>query len=272
MTEGRVRLVDKEDNEVVATKFGQLVTAQRSDDISVRFEYGNSSYDVDTTASGSAAISNANSMATITSGQGVSRAIIASKRHVIYHPGHEIQVHFTAIFNPDTDSSSYLRGGVYDDDNGFYLGYERDDFGVACRAAGSNIIVTQSNFNKDRVDGSGGVYNKSQFTLDTSNLNIYRITYGWLGTAPVSFSVYGGQDRGWITLHIFDLPNTQAAPSTESPSNHVRMEVGRSAGSSNAVSMSTASWNAGSTGDPGITGHRGFSKKFEIAASANAIT
>jgi hypothetical protein len=264
----KTRLVDKEDNEVVATKFGQLVVANRNDDISVRFEYGNSSHDVDTTASGSAAVSNANSMATLTSGAEISRAIISSKRHVVYHPGHEIQAYFTAILNPATDAASYLRAGIYDDDDGFYLGYDADDFRVACRSGGVTTTVSQSAFNKDRVGGAGGQYNKSSFNLDTSKLNIYRITYGWLGIAPIAFSVYGGQDRGWITMHVFDLGNTQAIPSTESPSNHVRMEAGRSAGSGNAVSLSTASWNAGSTGVSSSTGHRGFSQKFEITASA----
>lgn len=268
----RVRLVDKEDNEVMITKFGKLMTARRHDNVLVRFEYGNSTYDVDMTASGSAVISNANSMATIASGEGVSRAIITSKHHVTYHPGHEIQVFFTTIFNPDTDAGSYLRAGIYDDDNGFYVGYHGGDFGIAYRAAGVTTFINQTVFNKDRVDGAFGSYNKSSFNLDKSKLNIYRITYGWLGIAPVSFAVYGGQDRGWVTMHILDVGNSQIVPTTASPSNHIRMEAGRSASSGNSVSLSTASWNGASTGGSDEAGIRSFSRKFELAAAANTTT
>ena len=132
----RVRLVDKEDNEVLVTKFGQIVTTQRHDDISVRFEYGNSTLDVSVDVSGSATITNSNSVSTVTSGTEVSQAKLTSNAHVNYHPGHEIEVFFTCGFNPGEDDGSYLRAGVHDEDNGFYIGYNGSDFGIARRIGG----------------------------------------------------------------------------------------------------------------------------------------
>jgi hypothetical protein len=265
----RIRLVDKEDNEVLVTKFGQMLTATRHDDILVRFEYGNSDLDVVLDSSGSATVTNSNSLSTITTGIEVSQAKITSLAHVTYHPGHEIETYFTCGFNPGTDSGSYLRAGIHDDNDGFYIGYNGSSFGVAKRTGGVTTFIEQADFNGDTVDGSGGRGNRSQFSLDTSKINIYRITYGWLGAAPISFAVYGGQDRGWLTMHIVDNINLSIVPTTESPSNHIRMEAGRTASSGSIISMFTASWNAASTGTRNGIGSRFFTQDFEITAAAN---
>jgi hypothetical protein len=267
----RVRLADKEDNEVLVTKFGQLVVTNRHDDVLVRFEYGNSTNDVTLDSSGTATVTNSNSLTTITTGQGVGQAKITSKEHVTYHPGHEIEIFFTAGFNSGEDTGAYLRAGVHDDDDGFFIGYDGPNFGIGRRSGGTTTFINQTEFDRDRVDGGNIRYNKSRFKLDTSKLNIYRITYGWLGAAPVSFAVYGGQDRGWITMHIIDDINEAAIPTIESPSNHIRMEAGRTASSGNAISIFTSSWNASSTGRQNSAGSRYFAQDFELTAAANVV-
>jgi hypothetical protein len=239
----------------------------------VRFEYNNSPYDTATSSTGSATVTNANSMAICTTGSGIGSATIRSDHTVVYHPAHEIYAYFTAIFTENGDDGSYQRIGLFDDNDGFGLGFEGSTFGVFKRAGGTQTTTIQANFNKNRLDGSKGNDEKhSRFNLDHTKMNIFRIAYGWLGIAPCEFSVYGGQDRGWITFHVIDESNKSTQPTIDSPSAHMNMEAGRSASSGNAISISTGSWSAGGTGERSTAGHRHFTQAFTKTVAANSTT
>jgi len=232
------------------SRYGQVVTGMRGDDVLVRFEYNNSDEDVDETVSGTGATANADAMASVSPGTGVGTAEISSLRYVTYRPGHEVYTFFTTIYAAP-EASTYQRHGIFNGSNGFFFGYEGTTFGVSIRKDGSDTQTAQASWNVDVCDGSG----PSGFNLNHEALLQYKITYGWLGSAPVSFWVYGGADYDWILIHVIDQTNTSTSPTISEPSQGIKIESGRTTGTGAAMLTKTSSWGAGTI--EGIHTHAG---------------
>lgn len=251
-----IQLKDRLGNGPDISGFGQVITGERQDQILCKFVYNNSSYDVTPTVSGTGATANSNSMAVVSSGTGVGAGTLVSVRSVNYRPAHEIYTYFTALYSAGQDANTFQRIGLFDSVTGFWIGYSGISFGISKRNASTDNFITQANFNLDKLDGTGN----SGFTLDTTKINQYKIQYGWLGVAPVVFSIYAGQTIGWIPFHYIDFTNSQTTPSISSPSNHITCEAGRTSGTGVSVYVSTGSWSAGTTeGRHSHAGHRVFS-------------
>jgi len=246
--------------------FGELAIGQRLNDILVQFQYSISSFDVGQTVTGTGSIAHANSMANIHSGTGVGKAVMDSVHHVRYRPGHESFDYFTAMFTtPEAGVTQLI--GLMDDEHGYNLGYDGVD--LVCGMRNTTDDFSQTTF-LDNLDGDG----PSKFTLDPATLNIFKISYGWLGIAPIVFQIYTGFLTGWIVFAYIDRTNKDTSPTTGDPSLHMRMEVDRASGSGADIIMSSASWCAGSVvdADSDKVGARHFSKKNSKAISATTLT
>lgn len=264
----KTMIVSSTNDHVFVSRYGQLIVGQYLEQILCKFDYSNSTHDVTATTSGTGATSNANAMATVSCGAGVGLGKLVSTRYVAYRPAHEVHTYFTALFSSGQDANTYQRIGLYDITEGFWLGYSGTSFGVAYRTGTTDTFIASISFNKDKLDGTGS----SGFTLDTTKLNQYKINYGWLGAAPITYSVYGGNSLGWIVFHVIDPTNTLTVPITLSPSNPITMEAGRTSGAG-AVTLSTASWNAGTVqGEHTHAGHRVFASKISATLSAGVTS
>jgi hypothetical protein len=226
--------------QVDASRYGQLITGGRKDNVLVRFEYNNSTEDVSLTTSGTGVEANAGSMASVSPGTGVGAAAIASRRVVAYRPGHEAYGFFTTLYGAP-EANTYQRHGLFDVTNGFFFGYEDAIFGATVRDGGVDLRIPQSEWNADTCDGAG----KSRFKLNHATLNQYKITYGWLGSAPVTFWIYSGSEKGWILAHVYDKSNSITTPTIGEPSQGILFETGRTTGTGAAIEMKTSSWGAG---------------------------
>lgn len=123
------------------------------------------------------------------------KATSISKRSLKYQAGHEGYCRFTAIFSEGIANSRQY-GGLIDDLNGFAIGVEGAKFAVYRRRNGVfEDVVTQDHFNVDTINGLGD----SEFELDYTKGNIYRVSFGYLGFADVNFEVM--TDNGWILFH-----------------------------------------------------------------------
>jgi len=250
------------------SRYGQLVTGMRGDDVLVRFEYSNSSEDVIETVAGTGTTGNADAMASVTTGIGVGEAIIESKRFITYRPGHEVYAFFTTIYDTP-EPGTYQRHGIFNGVDGFFFGYENTVFGVSLRKDGVDEFFPQSGWNIDPCDGAG----KSGFNLNHNALLQYKITYGWLGSAPVSFWVYGGIGYDWILVHVIDQTNTSTSPTISEPSQAIKFEVGRTAGDGADITMRTSSWAGGTIeGIHTHAGHRVFAGEGFSSLSAGTET
>lgn len=258
---------DQSKNTAFVTRYGQLVISERKSDILCHFEYNNSLQDVTPTVSGTGTSSNANSMAIISTGAGVGLSRFTTKRNLLYRPAQEAYFFMSAIFStPQASTTQYI--GLYDTNDGFIFGYSATQFGIILRKGASDTFVAQSSWNKDKCDGTGN----SKFTLDPTKINQYAVLFGWLGSAPITYMIYGGEDKGWIVCHVSDVTNTGTSPSVLSPNLPITWEVQRTAGSG-AITVSVGSISAGkNVGQHEHAGHRVFAGRAAKTLVAGAET
>lgn len=238
-----------------STIFGEQVVGGHEDNVSVQFQYNNSLRDLNIfTPTGTGSQSNANSMMRISAGTGVGSQFVESLSSVRYRPGHEVMTHFTALFvGADTGVTHSI--GIGDEDNRVSFGTEDGVFGVWFRKGGVDTFHPQSSFISDRIDGSGGEGNSSGFTLDPTKLNTWMITYGWLGSTPLSMYIYAGFRYGWILVHTIDFSNILDNPHLDNPSLPVHAEVIRASGTGAEAYIETGSWRAGTVAGSAAEGN-----------------
>lgn len=259
---GYIPLQDYAGRSAMVSKFGDLIVAERRDDISVQFQYNIATADVTTTLVGGGSVSVSESRAVLSTAAGVSTTTLESVNVIRYRPGHEAFAFFTAALD-DAGVGVEHRIGPWDDNDGFFFGSIDGVFGVGRRRDGVETFTPSSGFSHDTLVGERG----SAFTIDWSDLGIRRISWGYLGIAPIDFEVFGDASRGFIPAHTIDLTGAGADTSILNPVLPIRAQVKRTSGSG-VAQLRTASWNGGTCGPPDEEiGNRHFS-----AYSAKSVT
>lgn len=238
---GYVMLKDGAGRQGFTTIFGDTITAERQTQINVQFQYNLATYDVTITTVDTGTATQSDHNAIVSTGGGVSgSATIQSINALRYIPGHEGYAHFTTEFStPITGINQKI--GIYDDENGFYIGFIGENFMVGRRRDTVDHIVYQSQFNLDKLDGSGA----EGLNIDLTKGNVWRITYGWLGYAVINFEVMES-DGTWTAFHKIEYPNANNETNIGNPVLPMRMQVLKTGGTITAnITLKTGSWNAG---------------------------
>jgi hypothetical protein len=217
--------------------FGDKVVSARDADILVQFQYNIATDDVTTATSGTGAASVASATATLTTGASTGAASLTSVDVIRYQPGFDGYAYFTAAFS-GSDAGSVARIGVFDANDGMFLEH----------SGGVAYAVKRSGASDEKI---AIVKPFKAADLDFTQINIYRISYGWLGVAPIAFEVYSGLVDGWVALHAFEMLNKQTVPSITQPSLPITASVDRTSGSG-AITLKTCSWSAGRIGSGGV--------------------
>jgi hypothetical protein len=245
------------------SRYGQMIVGNRHDDILCRFEYNNSNRDIATTVTGTGAASNSGSMAVASTGAGIGSCEFNSVRFLAYRPAHEIYAFGSVLFTAGAADTSQ-KWGIYDTNDGLFFGYSGITFGLTIRKSTSDTFVAKSSWNRDKCDGTGS----SGFNIDPTKNNQYKISYGWLGISPITFSVYGGASRGWIVCHVIDNSNVATTVTIDSPNFNIRWSSSRTVGAG-AITVSVGSVSGGSTeGVHTHAGHRVFAGRVAAAIAA----
>lgn len=236
--------------QVPSDVLGTAVTGQRNNEIEISFFSSfNSDLITNTTASGgSATITGGHARyRTGTNATGAAKGV--SVYSCKYRPAHEQYCFFTAAFTTGV-ANSYQRIGLYDTNNGFFIGYSGATFGVTLRTSASDTFTARASWNGDPLDGSGS----STFTrggspeaINLTYSNLYRIRFAWLGSAIVFFEVFS-PDGAWVTFHTIRVPNSQLAPSIQNPELPITIDVAKTSGASD-ISLYSACVAAGTTSD-----------------------
>lgn len=249
--------------------FGDQYIAERSNYIEIMFTYGILTDVVTTSASGTGAqVTGSSSMAVVEAGTtDTGTAKIETIRALRYVPGHESYCYFTVEFTGGTSANSTQWIGLFDDVDGFAVGYNGTTFSLLYRANSVDTATAQTSFNIDKLDGTG----PSGVTLDPTKLNIFKISFGWLGAAPVTFSI-AKSDGTWYPFHKLKLPNTLTTPSLTTPILPIRAQIVKSTGSTAATNLTikSASWSAGQVGSALPINKRTFSTKVIGATVSNS--
>lgn len=200
--------------------FGDRYVANRKPTISANFNYALDSRKIKKEELNGATVTKVDNLLTVNSGVlSNGSAYIQSKDSVRYTAGRDAEIMFTCRFDAPV-AGNIRRIGLYDADDGMFIGYNNTTFGITVRRDGVDTFIPKDDWNLDKCDGNG----KSGFNWDTLSLDIVRITYGYLGVASILFQVYGGIDKGWITFHAYEILNASAQTHIKNPYLAVRAE------------------------------------------------
>jgi len=212
-------------NQQVIGPFGEALTADRFDHVSVNFANNqlNTKFDVKPsvlTGDGSTGV--ANSSAYVDGGT-TGSALVESLDVVRYINGHSMQIQFTASF---TGNGIGYAGG-FGSDNGFPLKYDNGvlSFGYLDEGVETGFTQLDTSF----ITG-----------FDASKLNVYMVLAGYLGVAnPVLFCRKGGE---WYKVAEIQTEGLLDNPHVKYPAFPIAIKA-----SSNCI-VKSGSWNGSTFG------------------------
>jgi hypothetical protein len=189
--------------------FGDSLVAQRFPLFSANFAYPANTKTVVSQVVGSGTVDYDLNMLRVSTGITTeSSACIRTKRQLRYTAGRDAEAMATAVFSPGVEGT-YQRFGLIDEEDGLWIGIEGTSFACGRRKDTGSIIeeeiILQNDFNGDKLDGTG----YSGFTIDTTKMNIFRINYGYLGTAEIKYQIQISVNgvTQFVTFHTIDRRN-----------------------------------------------------------------
>jgi len=221
------------------TIFGSAITAKKIDEVLVKFDlWINLELSIPTEANGWT-VWESNSRLLLSSSTAINWLTrLESKKAVRYRPWHEIFCYFTAWWLNWWIIWAVQNIGIFDAENGYFVWFNWIDFRITRRKDSVDNDILQANFNLDTIDWKG----QSKFNLDTSKINIFRITFGYLWIAPAVFEVYAWVALGWLPFHTIDITNLSPELTIESPNLPITAEIIKSSWSED-IQMISWSWN-----------------------------
>ena len=238
----RTSILDYAGRQQFNTVFGESVIGWKVDNISIQFQYGNSTRDLVMSSTGSATVTNVNSMLSTNVGTAVGTATAQSLDPIRYRPGHEITAQYTSLFS-GSEANVKQYHGMMNGQDGAAFGYNGTQFGIWFIANGVETFYPQTAWLGDNCLPS----NSKDFVLDPSKLNIYQVQYGWLGVAPIVFSIYTGFSTGWRVVHWIDRANIATTPHLGNPSLPITQKIVRDSGTGSNLYIRSSSWRGGVT-------------------------
>lgn len=233
--------------------FGAPIQVTRHNQVSLKFFASLPSTDEATQATtNGGTVTQSAGNAHVTSGVNVSgTASITSVPVVKYRAGFEIYFWGTASFTTPTHANSSQYFGLLDANNGYAWGYQGLTFGFLKRTGGVDTFTALSAGNGDHLTGAVG----SSFTrdgvpeaLDKTKLNVYRIRYGWFGSAPTIFEVLS-PDGDWVVANTFRNPNSSTTPHIQNPNLPTAIQVTKASADATSLTINSGCSAAGSTSE-----------------------
>jgi hypothetical protein len=247
--------------------FGTQVMENTLDNISIQFQYGIPTYTTTPYTQGGGTVTSSNSMAVLSTAASTnSIAQLQTNNTILYRSGHEAYALFTVAFTGSFTATSSQFIGPIDYQNGFAIGFDGATFGVTRRSDTVNTFTPQTQFNGDKLDGTGA----SGFLYNPALLNVFRIAYGYLGATIIQFQIMNSTG-GFITFHTIQYPNSASTPSIQQPFLPITARVENLSGTS-VLTMQTVSWNGGIIAQPNNNSYRYYSAANDIASTPSANT
>ena len=230
---------------------GQLVGVTRITQITTKFFQQAPSAFLNITASGGATATGP------TAGAGVfstSTAVTASLLAqtpvgILYAAQYEAWAVLSGAFTTPTSAASFQRLGIYDAANGYAFGFNGLTFGLLVRVNSVDTFIAQTAWNKDPLSGAATslfTSNGAPVALVPTNLNMFRIRFGWYGGVSAFFEVYA-PDGHWIVVHQVRTVNSQVGVNIHMPDLPMSVEVSKTASDATNLSITCGGWAAGIT-------------------------
>lgn len=245
--------------------FGGTLSLSRVTLFAANFSYGVDTRRTEDRSTNGGTVGFDSNMIAISSGTASNGTGVAqSKRHVRYVAGKDAEIMGTLVFDIPVAGNRQM-GGLFDENDGFAIGYEETEFVVFRKRAGIFVEkVLQENFNIDKLDGNGA----SQITLNPQTINVFRIVYGYLGIATIYFEIYDGSK--FVPFHKIELANNQSDTHVLNPYLPVRLESTNFGNTTDIVVKSASIYAGILDGDGRETTARRFAvKRDDVALTAS---
>lgn len=220
--------------------FGELNAEERTDSISVQFQYPflNTAFDMNTPV-GTGSVTVADGLLNVIAGAGETEHI-ETKNSIRYRPGHSGYAQFTAMFV----GNGIGYAGVWAvDEDGFFIRVEEGQLALGLVKGNVETLVhpTNGTFFGGEIDVAD---------IDLTKVNIFRIAFGYLGVANPSYEIKIGG-----TWRVLGTISTEGVLTSSHIDNPV-LPLGFKA--EDGMTVSTISMNAGKLGDSDFVGARFF--------------
>lgn len=193
--------------------FGDLQTVEMTPLLNLSFVTGLRDQLVSTTVANSATVDTNASRLRLQSGtNSAGSAIASSVRPCAYRAGQGITAKFTALFTLGVADSIQIVG-MGNATDGYFFGYNGEDFGVLHRNGGASNWTAQTAWNGDRCDGNG----PSGMTLNPAYGTPLKIVYPFLGYGDIRFYVLDPETCTWILAHNIRYANTSVSTQLSNP-------------------------------------------------------
>lgn len=213
-------------------------------------------YDEDTNGTGGITYNTGESSVTLDVSANADRAIRQTYMRFNYQPGKSQLILLTGVMG-DVVADTEARIGYFNTGtsapytatrDGLYFGRDGTDQYVAISNLGVETKITQSNWNLDKMDGTG----KSGITLDFTKTNIMLIDFEWLGVGRVRF----GYVIDGIPVYVHqelnaNTDNTKVYMAV--PNHSIRYEIYSTGGTSELLQICSSVISEGGSDPVGLT-------------------
>lgn len=235
-----VKIIDEGGRAAAIGAYGELWATDVKNDILAQFSYGISDRETKNKVElngGTVSIQEDN-LATVSTGTAVDgQAEIESYNDVRYRPGHTVLAHFTALFTDPTAADSHQWIGTADGENGFALGFIDGNFAIMSMRAGIHTHTFEAELN--------GTVSLSE--IDFTKINVFRITFGYLGVVPATFEILPKGESAFRTIHTAYYHGVQTQTHIELPYLPIKMSV-TNTGNTTDCQIRSGSWQGGVMG------------------------
>ncbi len=232
--------------------FNELIIATRYNQVEINYATADpdSISDLTVTKTNGGDASNLNGQAVFTSNANTNGGVKAvTDLAVAYRPQSESYAAFSAIWPSGGLANSYQRLGIYDTNNGFFIGYEGTSFGITLRKAAVDTFIAQASWNVDTLTGGvGSKYTRNGVpeAIDFTKDNLYRVRFGWLGAANIYWETMS-PDGEWVLFNVYRHPNTTGGTSINNPDIPITLDIQKTGAGATVLTMNTACWAGGTT-------------------------
>ncbi len=189
--------------------------------------------------------STADSSVTMTVGGGTESAVRTTKISANYQPGRSQLILMTGNLNGHVANVT-KRIGYFNDNDGLFFESDGTTLRVVVRKGGSDTAVAQTDWNHDKLDGTG----PSGIILDPTKAQLFSIDFEWLSVGRVRFSFYF---HGLpILVHEVLHANLATSSYMASPNLPLRYQITSTGGSSSLVQLCSVTLSEGAPDDLGI--------------------
>ena len=225
------------------TVYDEINTSELDVIIRLNFNYNISALLTLTAVTGSGSIGHSNKMAVLSTGAAASSsASLYSNRPVPCRSDQSYVTRFTGVFTPGVVGNTQLIG-AFDNDNGVGFGFNGADFGVFYRTGGTTTWVLQTDWNIDKLDGTGPSGNNINF--GDGNGNTFQIKFQEFG--GIIFSISSPSSLSYSVVHKVQYANNFSIPMFDIGIFPVKMEVENTSNSTD-ISIKSSSLMLGVEG------------------------